>query len=222
MPDTGEHSISVNCFHCFYPSLFLGLITLLPTPKPSRLPRYPSLHLPSCSVSHQVQYFPEIADSFVLLAHASVTSSPPIIIKDCSPLSPALPQSVLFSATRLILTAGTQTFPSCTLKHSTALHHDTLIFILYRLVSLSSVQLLPTFLAIDTLLLLCIQPVNSWHRLSLRDSFFFCFFLGLFPRHMEVLRLGVEMKVQLPAYTTAMESKLHLRPTPHLTATLDP
>ena len=38
--------------------------------------------------------------------------------------------------------------------------------------------------------------------------FFFCF-LGPYPRHMEVPRLGVESKLQLPAYTAA-------------TATLDP
>ena len=35
--------------------------------------------------------------------------------------------------------------------------------------------------------------------------FFFLlfFFLGLNPRHMEILRLGVESELQLPAYTTA-------------------
>ena len=36
------------------------------------------------------------------------------------------------------------------------------------------------------------------------DSFFFfLFFLGLHPRHMEVPRLGVESELQLLAYTTA-------------------
>ena len=33
--------------------------------------------------------------------------------------------------------------------------------------------------------------------------FFFLFFLGLYLRHMEVLRLGVELELQLLAYTTA-------------------
>ena len=38
--------------------------------------------------------------------------------------------------------------------------------------------------------------------------FYFCF-LGLYPWHMEVPRLGVQLELQLPAYTTG-------------TATLDP
>ena len=33
--------------------------------------------------------------------------------------------------------------------------------------------------------------------------FFFFVFLGLFPRHLEVPRLGVESELQLSAYTTA-------------------
>ena len=33
--------------------------------------------------------------------------------------------------------------------------------------------------------------------------FFFFVFLGLHPWHMEVLRLGVKLELQLPAYTTA-------------------
>lgn len=42
---------------------------------------------------------------------------------------------------------------------------------------------------------------------------FFSFFLRLHLRHMEVLRLGVELELQLPAYTTATSdarSELHL------------
>ena len=35
------------------------------------------------------------------------------------------------------------------------------------------------------------------------SKFSFFFLLGLHPRHMEVLRLGVESELQLPAYTTA-------------------
>ena len=33
--------------------------------------------------------------------------------------------------------------------------------------------------------------------------FFFLVFLGLYPQHMEVPRLGVESELQLPAYATA-------------------
>jgi len=65
-------------------------------------------------------------------------------------------------------------------------------------------------------------------------------FLGLHSRHMEVPRLRVESELQLLAYTTAKvtpdpscifslhhshsnpRSKLHLQPTPQLTAMLDP
>ena len=38
---------------------------------------------------------------------------------------------------------------------------------------------------------------------SWKSTFFFFCFLGPHPRHMEVPRLGVESKLQLPAYTTA-------------------
>ena len=50
---------------------------------------------------------------------------------------------------------------------------------------------------------------GNWKIISflfLEDIFFlpfFFFFLGLHPWHMEVLRLGVEQELQLPAYTTA-------------------
>ena len=61
-------------------------------------------------------------------------------------------------------------------------------------------------------------------------TFFFCF-LGLHPQHMEIPRLGVKFKLQLPEYATSTEtqdlshvSNLHhssqpcLRPTLLLTA----
>ena len=37
---------------------------------------------------------------------------------------------------------------------------------------------------------------------------FFFFFLGLHLRHMEVTRLGVELELQLLAYTTAMQGRI--------------
>ena len=55
------------------------------------------------------------------------------------------------------------------------------------------------------------------------DTFYLILFVFLFLfllfRHMEVPRLGVKSELQLPAYT---RSELHLRPTPQLTAMLDP
>ena len=40
--------------------------------------------------------------------------------------------------------------------------------------------------------------------ITLSTHFFFFFgFLGLYPRHVEVPRLGVESELQPPAYTTA-------------------
>ena len=57
---------------------------------------------------------------------------------------------------------------------------------------------------------------------------FFCLFVSLFLAfiratlwHVEVPRLGVQSKLQLPAYATA-RSEPHLRPTPQLTAMRDP
>ena len=38
--------------------------------------------------------------------------------------------------------------------------------------------------------------------LSLFFFFFFLCFLGLHPKHVEVPRLGVDLELQLPAYTT--------------------
>ena len=38
---------------------------------------------------------------------------------------------------------------------------------------------------------------------------FLILILGLHPRHMEVLRLGVESEPQLPAYTTAISATQH-------------
>ena len=46
------------------------------------------------------------------------------------------------------------------------------------------------------------QVTWSFHRQKGKTSFFF--FLGLHLQHMEVPRLGTELELQLPAYTTAM------------------
>ena len=48
-------------------------------------------------------------------------------------------------------------------------------------------------------------PRNSGSRMSPNFAFFVCLFvfLGPHPWHMEVPRLGVELELQLPAYTTA-------------------
>ena len=43
-----------------------------------------------------------------------------------------------------------------------------------------------------------VEPASSWILVR-----FFSFFLGRHPWHMEVPSLGVEWKLQLPAYTTA-------------------
>ena len=51
------------------------------------------------------------------------------------------------------------------------------------------------------------------HFLSLHLIFFFFpVFLGLHPQHMEILRLGVELELHLPAYTiaTAMSDPRHI------------
>ena len=48
---------------------------------------------------------------------------------------------------------------------------------------------------------------------------FFIFVLGPYPRHMEVPRLGIELELQLPAYTTATAT---WDPAPELTAMPDP
>ena len=41
------------------------------------------------------------------------------------------------------------------------------------------------------------------HDEKLFKFFFFFVILGLYPRHIQVLRLGVKMELQLLAYTTA-------------------
>ena len=55
--------------------------------------------------------------------------------------------------------------------------------------------------------------------------FFFCFF-GPHPQPMEVLGLGVELEIQQLVYTTVTVMDLDLepclRPTPQVTAMLDP
>ena len=48
------------------------------------------------------------------------------------------------------------------------------------------------------------------------------FFLGLHLQHMDVPRLGVESAANLRHSHSNAGSKLSLRPTPQLTATLDP
>ena len=57
-------------------------------------------------------------------------------------------------------------------------------------------------------------------------SFFFSFFfLGPYPRHMEIPRLGVESELQLSPYSTAtamQDPSQHLRSAPQFTTTLDP
>ena len=44
---------------------------------------------------------------------------------------------------------------------------------------------------------------RNWHNIINQIHFFF-FFLGPYLQHMEVPRLGIELELQLPAYTTAM------------------
>ena len=68
-------------------------------------------------------------------------------------------------------------------------------------------------------------PSHYFFSLSSGSYAFFFFFLGLNPRYMEVPRLGVELELQQPAYTTATETptfELHLQYTPQLTAMPDP
>ena len=60
---------------------------------------------------------------------------------------------------------------------------------------------------------------------SLVTIFFFLFFLQLHPRHMDIPRLGVESKLQPPAYITATSnarSEQHLQATSRLRAMPDP
>ena len=70
------------------------------------------------------------------------------------------------------------------------------------------------------------SPGNLNYLFFLFWGFFgFFAFLGPHPRHMEFPRLGVELQLQLPAYTTATAtagSETHLQHTPQLTAMLDP
>ena len=72
------------------------------------------------------------------------------------------------------------------------------------------------------------HPSLRHHILALSPELFLVlifYFLGPHLRHMEVLRLGVTLELQLQAYTTAYTtagSKPHLQPTPQLLATPDP
>ena len=55
--------------------------------------------------------------------------------------------------------------------------------------------------------------------------FYFVFFVGPHPQHMEVPRRGVKSELQLPAYSYSHSnagSEPHLRPTPQPMATPDP
>ena len=57
------------------------------------------------------------------------------------------------------------------------------------------------------------------------NIYIYILFLGLHPWHMGVPRLGSELELQLPAYTyrhSNVGSKPNLRPTPQLTAMMDP
>ena len=56
-----------------------------------------------------------------------------------------------------------------------------------------------------------------------QENFFFCS-LGPHLRHVEVLRLGVELELQMLVYpaATATQDGVGLQPTPQLVATLDP
>ena len=65
--------------------------------------------------------------------------------------------------------------------------------------------------------------MQSWQEYRF-ILFYFIGFLGLYLQHMEVPRLGVELELQLLAYTTATATQdlSHIRPTPQLMATPDP
>ena len=52
-----------------------------------------------------------------------------------------------------------------------------------------------------------LPALNRWIwalvlKVGLRSLFFLSFFLGLYPQHMAVPRLGVKLELQLLAYTT--------------------
>ena len=52
-----------------------------------------------------------------------------------------------------------------------------------------------------------VKVEKSIQILILSFLFFFFVFLGLHPQHMEVPRLGVQLELQLPAYTTATATR---------------
>ena len=54
--------------------------------------------------------------------------------------------------------------------------------------------------------------------------FIYFVFLGLYPRHLGVLRLGVKSELHVLAYATAtaMPDPSHMRPAPQLTAMPNP
>ena len=51
------------------------------------------------------------------------------------------------------------------------------------------------------------REVKSVCECKVRTLFFFSVFLGPHPQHMEVPRLGVELELQPPAYTTAIATQ---------------
>ena len=66
-------------------------------------------------------------------------------------------------------------------------------------------QRVPGFSGYGTTLIISILEKKIGSVDTDNYSFFVCFlvFLGLYLRHMEVSRLGVELELQLPAHTTA-------------------
>ena len=50
---------------------------------------------------------------------------------------------------------------------------------------------------------ICVQFILFYFILFYFILFYFILFLGLWVQHVEVLRLGVELELQLPVHTTA-------------------
>ena len=62
------------------------------------------------------------------------------------------------------------------------------------------------------LYILCLFPMHTVPNFAYNkcSKKFFSFSLGLHPWHMEVPRLGVELELQLPSYTTARTDLSHI------------